>query len=271
MVKQQDSIIDASVPNAGRIYDYMLGGHHNFEVDRIAAEQLLKIVPFLSKAMRLQRWCLQDLAEELTVRRGFDTVIDFGSGLPTQDHIHAIAPAGTTVIYCDYDPVVAEYAREILGDTPNVYFFEADARQPEELLHRPEVEQILGDKREVAFVYWGVALFMSDDELAHAARTLYDWAGEKSCWAFNAQGADAKVDSDDPEAARGLDIYKRSGAPVYIRTLERYLELIQPWKPDEQGFRTLLDWHGFDQSEMSEEDRRIYGNTGGGYGAYLSK
>ena len=32
------SMSDASVPNAGRIYDYLLGGHHNFEVDRLAAE-----------------------------------------------------------------------------------------------------------------------------------------------------------------------------------------------------------------------------------------
>ena len=267
----KDSITNASVPNAGRIYDYMLGGHHNFEIDRKAAEQLLKIVPFLSKAMRMQRWCLQDLARELTVQRKFETIIDFGSGLPTQDHIHAIAPAGTTVIYCDYDPVVVEYAREILGDTPNVHFFQADARQPEELLNRPKVQDILGDNRDVAFVYWGVALFMTDDEVAHAARILYDWSGNKSCWAFNAQGADANVDSEDPEAARGLDIYKQSGTPGYIRSLEKYSQLIQPWKPDQQVFVSLLDWHKIDQSEMTDEDRRIYGNTGGGYGAYLIK
>jgi len=271
MAKQTESIVDARVPNAGRIYDYMLGGHHNFEVDRQAAEQLIKIVPFLPKVMRLQRWCLQDLAEELTVRRGFDTVIDFASGLPTQDHIHTAAPKGTTVIYCDYDPLVVEYGREILGDTPDVYFFEANARQPEELLKRPEVQEILGDKRDVALVYWGVALFLADDELAHVARVLYEWTGEKSCWAFNAQGANVNVDSQDPEAARGLEIYKKTGAPVHIRSLERYKELVQPWKPDERDFVSLLDWHGFDESETSEEDRRIYGTSGGGYGAYLIK
>ena len=103
------------------------------------------------------------------------------------------------------------------------------------------------------------------------ARVLYEWTGEKSCWAFNAQGANVNVDSQDPEAARGLEIYKKTGAPVHIRSLERYKELIQPWKPDERGFVSLLDWHGFDESETSEEDRRIYGTSGGGYGAYLIK
>src|SRR3989304_4376578 len=101
----QASIIDASRPNAGRIYDYLLGGSHNFEVDRQAAEQVLTLLPFSGKFARLQRWALQDLAVELTKRRGFDVIIDFASGLPTNDHIHLVTPPGTTVIYSDYDPV----------------------------------------------------------------------------------------------------------------------------------------------------------------------
>ncbi|MBK8417967.1 MAG: SAM-dependent methyltransferase [Anaerolineales bacterium] len=68
-------------------------------------------------------------------------------------------PKGTTVIYSDFDPVVVEYARDILQNTPDVYFFEADAREPEELLGRPEVLKILGDRRRVGFVLWGVPVF----------------------------------------------------------------------------------------------------------------
>lgn len=33
--------IDTTKPNAARIYDYYLGGNHNVEVDRQAAEQPL--------------------------------------------------------------------------------------------------------------------------------------------------------------------------------------------------------------------------------------
>ena len=51
----QDNIVDASKPSPGRMYDYYLGGNHNFEVDRQAAEQVLKIMPFVPKASRLQR------------------------------------------------------------------------------------------------------------------------------------------------------------------------------------------------------------------------
>ncbi|MCB9154715.1 MAG: SAM-dependent methyltransferase [Caldilineae bacterium] len=269
MTPSKESIVDATVPSAGRIYDYLLGGHHNFEVDRQAAQMLLNMSPFSAKLVRLQRWCLQDLAHELTVVRGFDTIIDFASGLPTQDHLHFVVPKGTKVIYSDYDPVVVEYAREILGNTPDVYFFEADARQPEELLGRPEVVEILGNKRNVALVYWGIAMFLSDEDLSRASQALYDWAGTESCWAFNAQGAG--ISKDHPGTLTVLEMYRNMGTPLYVRERQEYEGLLKPWHPDSNGFISLLDWHGFEQDELSKEDLAVFGPTGAGYGVYLLK
>src|ERR1700690_4535790 len=117
----QDNIVDSSKPSAGRMYDYYLGGNHNFEVDRQAADQVLKAAPFLQKLMLLQRWSLQDIAVELTEKRGFDVVIDFASGLPTNDHIHYKVPKSTTVSVSDSDPMDAEYALEVRKDTSNGY------------------------------------------------------------------------------------------------------------------------------------------------------
>jgi hypothetical protein len=264
----KESIIDDTRPNAGRIYDYILGGHHNFEVDRQAAERIIQLLPFLPKALRLQRWCLQDLAVELTEKRGFDLIIDFASGLPTEDHIH-IVTEGTTVIYSDRDPVTVEYGREILGDAPNVHYFQADAGRPEELLNNPQVQNILDGRRDVALIYWGISMFLPEEQLAHAARVLYDWSGPNSCWAFNAQGA---VDTPtDPAVLQVQKIYEQTGSPQYFRTLERYKQLLEPWQADEKGHISLLDWHGFDETLMNEADRKIFSSTSGMYGAYLAK
>ncbi len=41
--------VDTSKPNAGRIYDYLLGGHHNFEADRAAAKRLSQLAPSLPR------------------------------------------------------------------------------------------------------------------------------------------------------------------------------------------------------------------------------
>jgi len=56
MTRSKDSIVDATTPSAGRIYDFILGGHHNFEVDRQAGQFILQNLPFVTKMMRLQRW-----------------------------------------------------------------------------------------------------------------------------------------------------------------------------------------------------------------------
>ncbi len=265
----EDNIVDASKPSAGRMYDYFLGGNHNFEVDRKAADELLKIMPFFQKYMRLQRWALQDIAVELSEKRGYGVIIDFASGLPTQDHIHYKVKKGTTVIYSDYDPIVVEYTRDILKDTRDVYFFQSDARRPEELLNRPEVVKILAGRRKVAFVMWGISIFLDDQDIVHAAKILYDWADPGSCLVFNAQGADVNV--QEQANIDTANIYSRIGTPLHLRTLDQYREFLKPWKFDENGFIDLLRWHGFDQSEWSKEDAAITGPMGGAFGAYLFK
>lgn len=264
----KESIIDSSRPNAGRMYDYSLGGNHNFEVDRQAAEQVLKLIPFASKYARLQRWALQDIAVELTERRGYDLIIDFASGLPTNDHIHQVTPAGTTVIYSDHDPVIVEYARDILEDTPNVYFFEASVGEPEALFNRPEVQEILAGRRKVGFVLWGVSGFLPDEDIVHTARYLYDWAAPGSCLAFNAQMADIV---QTPATSQVKAIYEQMGTMTYLRPLKQFHELLQPWQLEQDGFVPLLEWHGFDQSELAKEDVESFGPMGGGFGAYLIK
>ncbi|MFZ0547196.1 MAG: SAM-dependent methyltransferase [Candidatus Promineifilaceae bacterium] len=263
------SFIDASKPNAGRIYDYLLGGSHNFDVDRIVGERVRQVVPFLPKAMRLQRWCLQDLAAELTSVRQYDVIIDFASGLPTSDHIHHVVRPGSTVIYSDYDPVVVEYAHELLAGAENTYYFLADASQPEELLNRQEVLALVGDSRNVAIIFWGISGFLTDEELRSTLEYLYQWSGPNACLCFNAHGAD--INASAPSIVQLAKIYEQMGSKIFIRTLQVYQSLLQPWQPDEKGFCSLLEWHGMNEEEMTEDDRQSWGLSGGGYGVYLVK
>jgi hypothetical protein len=256
-------------PNPSRITDYFLGGHHNFEVDRQAGERILKLTPWTKQLSRLQRKCLQGLAVELTHQRGFDVVIDFASGLPTAEPLHTFVRPGTTVIYSDKDPEVVTYAREILGATPNVHYLQADATRPEELLNSQAVREILGDRRDVAFIYWAVSAWLLDEELAHAAAVLYEWSGPKACWAFNAQAADMNL--NDPRVREVIQIFEKMGRHIYVRALKYLDHLLHPWYPDAFGFISLLDWHSLPRDYLTEADRMSLGISGGGYGAYLIK
>ena len=87
--------------------------------------------------------------------------------------------------------------------------------------------------------------------------------------AFNAQAAGVNLES--PAVIQLLKIYDQMGQKLFFRSLEKYEKLIQPWQLDEEGFIRLLDWHGFQQSELSQEDEDSWGPMGGGHGAYLVK
>jgi hypothetical protein len=66
--------IDISVPSAARMYDYYLGGAHNFAADRELAEQALRAMPDGRQLARTNRAFLQRAVRYLVgagVRRQF--------------------------------------------------------------------------------------------------------------------------------------------------------------------------------------------------------
>src|SRR5262245_16396063 len=77
-------------PNPARMYDFFLGGHHNFEVDRRAAEAAIQIYPDFPLVMRSNRAFLRR-AVQFLVAQGIDQFLDIGSGIPTVGNVHEVA------------------------------------------------------------------------------------------------------------------------------------------------------------------------------------
>jgi len=229
------SIADASKPNAGRIYDYVLGGNHNFEVDRLTAQQILKLLPDYPQMARYVRWFLGEAVRRLA-GEGYRLFIDFASGLPTVDHIHQITPAETKVIYSDIDPVTVAYGQEIIREVPNARYVVCDAAAPESLLSSPMVRELFGADRKVVFGLNGVAFFLEDKEIAHTMKTLYEWADKGSRLFLSDLDPSVRV----PEADV---IFQKMGQPVFMRTTEQLRRLVAPWEAGE-GFRLLVEWIG---------------------------
>jgi O-methyltransferase involved in polyketide biosynthesis len=244
------SIADSSRPNAGRIYDYVLGGSHNFEVDRIAAQQFLKIVPDYPQMARYVRWFLGEAVRRLAAE-GFTHFIDFASGLPTRDHIHQVTPAGTRVIYSDIDPVTVAYGQEIIKDSPNARYVVCDAAAPETLLGSPLVMEAFGASRRVAFGLNGIAFFLTDEQLAHTIKTLYDWA-EKGARLFLCDFDYVEAASHVPHAEESDKLWESMGQGMHWRTLPKLREIIKPWNEGE-GFKPLEEWV---QLRLRPEDKK---------------
>jgi hypothetical protein len=244
------SIADSSKPNPGRIYDYLLGGNHNFEVDRQAAEQAINWVPFLPKVSKLVRWFLGEAVRRLG-EEGYNQFIDFASGLPTIDHIHEVAPPGTKVIYSDIDPVTVAYGQEIIKDNPNVRYSVCPAEEPEELLNSPLVAQLFGKSRKVAIGFNGIAYFLPDDTFHKSMQVLYDWAGEGSRLFLCDTGYEADVMT--PAARDMVALYARLGQPLFLRSPKTLEALVKPWKILAPGYRPLEEWVG---AKSMEEEKR---------------
>jgi hypothetical protein len=253
------SIADASKPNAGRIYDYLLGGNHNFEVDRFAAEQVVKLMPYFPKLCKLVRWFLGEAVRRLS-EEGYTQFIDFASGLPTVDHIHEVSPSGTKVIYSDIDPVTVAYGKEIIKDNPNVRYGVCPAEKPEELLSSPLVAELFGTSRKVAIGFNGIAYFLPDKKLNHSMKVLYDWAGKDSRLFLCDMGFEKAGISTS--SGKELDaLYQKIGQPVYIRSHKTLESLVKPWKVREPGLMPLEDWvgvkGGVGEESMSQGFRMI--------------
>ena len=247
------SISDASKPNAGRIYDYVLGGNHNFEVDRKAAEQVLAVMPHFRKVARLIRWFISVAVEKVTAD-GYTRFIDFASGLPTMDHIHLVAPKGSKVIYSDIDPVTVSYGNEIIKDHPDARYFACDIATPENLLELPMVRDHLQGSRKVVFGVNGIAWLVTDEQLRHAMKVMYDWA-EKGSRLFICD-ADTDMSKQTPMLQATLKVYDDMGEPFYVRSNETLRDMIRPWKVREPGFRSLEEWSEVKAgvSELTQSD-----------------
>lgn len=260
----EKSLGDISIPNAGRVYDYVLGGHHNFEVDRQAAEYMISLLPSTRKWVRMLRRFLQEAVYQLA-DEGFEMFLDLGSGLPTADHIHAIVPEAR-VIFVDADPVVVSYGTEILGDAANVRYIQADVRDIETVLSSPVIEDMFGETRKVAIGLNAMICFMTEAETKQIVEVLYDWSapGSKMFCTFETKNPDLMT----PNLEKFIAIFDQMGTYYHFSTLERSKELMLPWVADERGFQPLTDWLGV-QDQFTEEDRE--GVEMEFYGAILVK
>jgi S-adenosyl methyltransferase len=158
--------VDPTIPSPARIYDYVLGGTHNFPVDRAAAEQIRAQSPDLEDAAWVNRSFHQRAARWMAADRGIRQFIDIGSGLPTQDNTHGVvqrAAPGTRVVYVDNDPMVAAYAGELLAGDGTTAVITADLRDPDAVLADPALWRLIDFGQPAGLLMTAVLHFVADE------------------------------------------------------------------------------------------------------------
>jgi hypothetical protein len=232
-------------PSAARMYDYYLGGDHNFEVDRIAAEQVISSNPDVPRAASANRAFLRRCVTFL-VQQGIDQFLDLGSGLPTVGNVHEVAhktnPAAR-VVYVDNDAIAVRMSQALLVDNPHAGVVRADIRQPEPILRHTEVARLLDLSRPVGVLLLSVLHFVPDDaEAYHLVRVLRDVMAPGSYLALSHVTYE-RLSAEAIE--QGEAVYARSTTPAKGRTRAEIaaffegLDLVEPglvylplWRPE---------------------------------------
>lgn len=157
--------IDLSRPSAARVYDYFLGGAHNFEIDRQLAEQIASMTPNLAGTMRAGREFLRR-AVRVLLHAGVDQFLDIGSGIPTVGNVHEVAQSvnpKARIIYVDIDPVAVAHSRELLAGNDLTGVIQADLRDPGHILAEARALNLLDFDRPLGILLAGVVHFVPDD------------------------------------------------------------------------------------------------------------
>jgi len=233
--------LDLTRPSPARVYDYYLGGFHNFAVDREMAERALRMWPELPAIMRANRAFLRRAVSYLAAQ-GVRQFLDLGSGIPTVDNVHTVAQEaapGSRVVYVDIDPVAVAHSRAILDGDPQTAVVLGDARRPDDILSDPALTGLLDLEQPVAVLMVALLHFVADEDDPAGMIARYRDA--------LAPGSHLVVShaSQDGERERGRDhqgLYQRSGTPMTMRSREEVARFFDGFELVEPGLVYLMEW-----------------------------
>jgi len=162
-VRQDD---DSSVPSVARVYDWLLGGTSNYQVDRELGQTMVSRAPELPDAARANRSFHQRAARYLA-ELGIRQFIDLGSGLPTPGSTHEIVfgvAKDARVVYVDIDPLVLKHSQYQLAGDDRVHAVVADVREVSKVLGDLEANHVIDFGQPVAILMTGLLHLIPDEQ-----------------------------------------------------------------------------------------------------------
>lgn len=233
--------IDIERPSVARMYDYFLGGSHNFAADRELAKQALNVFPDAPYIVRANRAFLRR-AVTMLCELGIDQFLDLGSGIPTVGNVHEVAHASNPtarIVYVDSDPVAATHSAALLADEPLVHVLHADLREPDDVLREAAADGELDLSRPVAVLLVSVLPFIPDaDDPAGIVAAYRDGTVPGSYLAISHGTNDYQ-----PEAVGEVEgLYTRTTQPGVFRSRDQVLALMPGYELLPPGLADAILW-----------------------------
>ncbi|MER7492026.1 SAM-dependent methyltransferase [Streptomyces pharetrae] len=252
--------IDISVPSVARIYDFYLGGSHNFEVDREAARRAMEFMPGLPKIMQANRAFMRRAVRH-AVDQGITQFLDIGSGIPTFGNVHEVAQAadpGARVVYVDRDPVAVAHSQAVLDGNAHADVVAADLLKPQDILTSPQVERLLDLDRPVALLLVAILHFVEDaDDPYGAVAQLSDALAPGSMLVLTHASYEG-IPLPAERAGGAVDVYKDIRNPLIMRSRDEIARFFEGYDMVEPGLVPMPHW----RPDTAPEDEDPYAFSG---------
>jgi SAM-dependent methyltransferase len=255
--------VDVHVPSAARIYDYLLGGGHNFAADREIAERFEAALPGSREIARLNRAFLRR-AVLFMVDAGIRQFLDLGSGVPTVGNVHEIAQRDapeSRVLYVDNDPVAVAHSQLLLEGNDRAAAIEADMCRPETILQTPETERLIDFTEPLGLLMVGVFHFVPDTRNPGQILAGYrDRLAPGSHLALSHFTADTRPE----EMAAMVQVMTKSKDPIHPRSRAEFTALFDGFELVEPGIVSTADWRPESPGDIGDGPGRdqIYAGVG---------
>jgi hypothetical protein len=243
------------------VYDYYLGGSHNFEPDRAFAAQVIAAVPEMPWVIGENRAFLRRVVRYL-VEQGIDQFVDLGSGIPTVGNVHEVAQAANPsarVAYVDHDEVAVAHSRAILEGNENATVISGDLRAPMEVLAHPELGRLIDLQRPVGLLLNAVLHFVPDNtEAAGIVRELVAVLPTGSYVAIS----HASSDQMRSGAQQTESLYSRNVAAMAMRSRDDIIALFAGLSIVDPGVVQIPLWRPESADEVGPNAGRYPGYAG---------
>lgn len=222
--------VDTSKPHPARVYDWLLGGKDNYEVDHLVGERL----PPESRDGARQNRAFMHRAAAWLAGTGVTQFLDIGTGIPTEPNLHQIVQAirpTARIVYADNDPIVLRHAEALLVSTPegSTDYIQADVREPGQILEHARAT--LDFDRPIALSLIALMHFIPDDQDPYGiVSSLVDVLPSGSYLVLSNASSDLMPELSDKVVAE----YAKGGITLAFRThaeVGRFfdgLELVEP-------------------------------------------
>ncbi|MGH8967596.1 MAG: SAM-dependent methyltransferase [Actinomycetes bacterium] len=250
--------VNLEQPSAARVYDYYLGGSHNFAVDRRMARRAIELWPELPLTMQANRAFLRRSVRYL-VRAGITQFLDIGSGIPTEGNVHQVAQAVSPevrVVYVDIDPVAVAHSRDILAGNQHADTVQADLRDVAAIFNDPRTKLLVDPTQPLGVLMVAILHFIPDEMDPANIIAQYHKMMAPGSYLSVSHGTDA----GRPDLAEPLtDLYRRTATQLTSRSAREIEALLDGFDLVSPGVVFLPLWRPDSPADVDDHPERFTG------------